>query len=130
MYSDNHIYSFLASAQDIGNMSKITHFRMGAVLVKGKKIVSSGYNRYTGETEKIARKYNIQNLWSLHAEMDAIIHCSEDLKGLTIFVSGIKKNGRPMYCRPCNKCLKIIKATGIKNIYYSTKTGFERISFE
>lgn len=130
MYSKNQVCGFLKSARGIGEMSKITHFRMGAILVKGKKVVSSGYNRYSGEIDKISRKYNITNLWSLHAEMDAIIHYSGDMQDIAIFISGIKKNGRPMYCRPCNKCLKIIKACGIKNIYYSTKMGFEHIFYE
>jgi len=130
MYSNNQINKFLESARIVGQKSKITHFRMGAILVRGKKIVSSGYNRFTGETDKIARKYNIENLWSLHAEMDAIIHCQGNYKELTVFVSGTKKNGRPMYCRPCNKCLKIIRACGIKNVYYSTKNGWESIHFE
>lgn len=107
--------------------STCTNWRLGAVIVRGGKIISSGYNRYSAKMEKFSRKYNLRHLFSLHAEMDAILNAAGNIDDAIMFIAGIKHNGNEVYCRPCYNCLKIIRHTKIRAIYYQAKNDIEVI---
>ena len=100
-------------------------YQMGAVLVKGNKVVSSGYNRTSGKVGYLSRRYNIE-IWSLHAEQDCLLKTNE-ADGSTLFVSGRKSNGNRINCKPCLSCMKIIKKRKIKEVIFETKTGIKKI---
>ncbi len=110
--------------------SDITEWSIGAVIVKGNRIVGRGYNRFSAEVEKFRLQYgfNESDLWSLHAEMAAIIDSSEDLHGTVMFINGFKsKNGNPILCRPCEHCLKILRHVPIEAVYYATKENVVKV---
>ena len=116
---------YLQLARSTAALSKLTDWSIGAVLVKGGKVLSTGYNRYSAQAEWLATCYGL-DLYSLHAEMDAITQAPPgSLQGATLFVSGFKsKNGNPISCRPCKKCWRIIEHVGIAWVYWATKNGY------
>ena len=118
----------MKEARKEASRSKITEWRMGAVMVRGGKIIGKGHNRFSAIAAKFAKQYNL-DLYSLHAEMACIEDC-DDVEGAVLFVAGIKRNGRRVYCRPCKHCMKIISLLPIKAVYYETKQGIEAIFFD
>ena len=101
----------------------------GAVIVKNKRIISTGYNgslpgkeqcidkgetyckrRNTGKDDSGENKY--QECPSIHAEQNAINQIA--------FLGGISLEGAIIYCTlfPCIHCLKNIASVGIKEIVY------------
>jgi deoxycytidylate deaminase len=95
------------------------YFRLGAVIVKGNRVLSTGHNRI-GYCELNDFKC------SKHAEMDAILKLlrKEDglssLSGSAIYVSRINHKGETLLAKPCKKCRKLIESVGIKRIVFTT----------
>lgn len=91
--------------------------RHGAVVVKGGRVLSTGFNeiRYTKELRRP----------TLHAEEAAILKLLKqrrmnDLIGSEIYVSRVKPNGSCGLSKPCANCLNLIRSVGIKRVYYTT----------
>lgn len=104
--------------------SSLSEWRMGAVIVKGNRIIGRGFNRFSADVEKFRLQFGFSEteLWSLHAEMDAIASTEEDLEGAVMFVAGFKgKNGNPIVCRPCKKCQAILRHVPIEAVYYQNR---------
>jgi dCMP deaminase len=92
--------------------------QLGAVIVKGNKIISVGFNKNKTHTKS-------NHAWKrLHAELCAIIKAKQDLTGSSIYVYRETKNGNLGLSRPCASCMEAIKEAGINKIYYTTETGF------
>src|ERR1035437_3294416 len=87
----------------------------GAVIVRDGKIVSTGVNRVTANTDPTA-----------HAEVNAIRKASKklgtfDLVGCDIYTS----------CEPCPMCLGAVYWAHLDKIYYgNTKTDAKNIGFD
>lgn len=111
---------YLDIAKIISRRSKCVSKKVGAVIVKDDRILSTGYNgtpkgyvnccdywnnEHTSEHHEWSKKYEI------HAEQNAILWAAR--KGISIEESQI-------YCthKPCNQCTKLIIASGITHIYY------------
>ncbi len=116
---------FINEARKEAKKSKITDWRIGAVMVRGGKIIGRGFNKFSAKLEQFSKKYNV-DIYSLHAEMSCIESC-DDVNNTIMFIAGVKKNGRKVYCRPCKHCMKIIKLLPIKAVYYETKNSVEAI---
>ncbi len=102
--------------------------QIGAVIVKDKRIVATGYNgapqgvkscRDRGEC--LRRKLNIPSgtkhelCYAVHAEQNAIIQAAK---------LGVIIDGATLYCthQPCSICAKMIINSGIKKVIY--KEGY------
>ena len=88
------------------------NFRHGAVLVKNGKIVSAGHNRVTSRPGS--------HVYSTHAEMAAIKHCSERTSDAHLYVVRVRKCGALADSKPCPRCQKFMKMHGIQRVFYST----------
>ena len=102
--------------------------RVGAIISKGGRVLSSGHNsiRYWSCRDSVVKKW----IDSLHAEQAAIRRLvnsgnSDKLKGSTIYVYRIKKSGIPGISKPCPVCMPMIMRYGIKKVVYITETGVE-----
>ncbi|MDX9814385.1 MAG: dCMP deaminase family protein [Sulfurimonas sp.] len=117
MLSDKN---FINIALEIASASKCVSKKVGAVIVKDGRILSTGYNgtpagyincssywsdEYTKEHHEWSKTYEI------HAEMNAIIWAAR--KGISIEDSTIY-----VTLEPCSECSKNIIASGIKRIVY------------
>lgn len=94
--------------------------RLGAVIVKGNRILSTGFNeiRYAKE---------IGNS-TLHAEQAAILKLlkagrQDELVGASLYVSRFTKAGRLGCSRPCEMCSELIRSVGITRIHYLNESG-------
>lgn len=115
----------LKIATRIANDSLFHRARVGAVIAKGERILSSGCNRL-GYTKYIKRPYPE----SIHAEQAAILKLLRerrlnDLAGSTLFVSRIGRTGVLRLAKPCHVCNELIHAVGISKVVYTTNEGID-----
>ena len=111
--------SFLNFAVRIAETSELNQ-QHGAVIVRGGSVLSFGVNKWRNKSinPPTSDEYN-PNL-SYHAEVDAINHANSDLRGATIYVARIGKDGTHRLSRPCMRCTKALKKAGIKKVVYTT----------
>lgn len=122
--------AYFRAAESVASLSN-HRCKMGCVVVKGHRIISSGHNSAT-TTHALQTKID-QNYFKckcagyLHAETDALlplINSKMDLSQATIYVYRNMKDGMSGMARPCPRCMGLIKSLGIKRINYSTQDGF------
>ena len=123
---------FFMMAREVSFLSDFKAARLGAVVVDGNRVLSSGYNSY--KTRPLQHRYNIYrhfdnyelSIPSQHAEVDALsplIGKEIDWSRIAIFVYRELKNGEKGCSRPCAACSRLIHDLGIKTIYYINKNG-------
>jgi dCMP deaminase len=114
---------FIKTAFLLAQESHCVSHKVGCVIVKNDRIVSVGYNGTPPGTTNCDDHFSEflpfdrtahrawSNLNEIHAEMNAIAFAAK---------YGVPLDGCDMYVTlsPCNKCLKSIVSTGIKNLYY------------
>jgi len=114
---------FMDVAKQFANESKCVSRKVGAILVRGGRILSTGYNGtppgwrnccdHFPDYEPLQREAHIN--WSsvneIHAEMNAIMWAAKE---------GTSTAGATMYTtvQPCSDCLKNMVAAGIVEIVY------------
>lgn len=99
--------------------------RIGAVITRKDRVLSTGYN-----DKRYYSNCPTSRVWidSLHAEQSAILKLLKsgrqaDLVGAYIYVSRVKKNGKPGLAKPCPTCQELINAVGIRKVFYTTDEG-------
>lgn len=94
--------------------------RLGAVIVKGNRILAVGHNQL--------RPSSITKTETLHAEAAAILKLLKDnrlhdLAGADLYVTRFTRSGRIGMAMPCPSCQELIRSVGISTVYYTTDTG-------
>lgn len=114
---------FMAIAEQVSGRSTCKRRRTGAVLVKDKRILSSGYNGVPSglrhcedvgclrEERGIASGSNHELCRGIHAEQNAVIQAAKH---------GIAIDGATVYCthQPCVLCAKILLNAGVVDIVF------------
>jgi len=114
---------FIEIAETVAKRSTCLHREVGAVLVREKHIISTGYNgapsglQHCEEVGCLREKNNIPSgerhelCRGVHAEANAIIQAA---------LNGISTEGSSMYCthQPCVLCTKLIINAKIKKVVY------------
>lgn len=59
--------------------------------------------------------------YSIHAEVDAILHSTTSLAGTNLYVYRLVQN-KPAMARPCQNCLPLLIEAGVSKIYYTINT--------
>lgn len=126
-------YDVACAAARTSNHSK---YKVGAVLVKRKQIISVGVNSQS-RSHPLQKRYNAlrKSLTApihdnIHAEMDAIIKTNVfDLTDASIFVYRGTQSGKAN-SRPCEACSQALRDKGIKHIYYTTVDGYVYEKFD
>ena len=101
---------FLEMAKLVSTWSKDPSTQCGAVITRGKHIVSVGFNGFpAGCNDDDALYANRETKYSriLHAEVNAILSAKQDLTGCTIYV-------HPLL--PCDRCAATIIQAGITKV--------------
>ena len=97
------------------------HPRIGAVIFKGKRILSKGFNDIRSSSIPLKHRKWVE---SLHAEQSALLKVDwNTLKGCSILVYRYSKFKKVGCAKPCSMCEKIIKHVGIRNVYYTEDDG-------
>lgn len=121
---------FLDVAEKLSGMSHCISHKVGCILVKDGRIISTGYNGTPASTincddyfsNRISDKNNLTDAereehhafsekFEIHAELNAILCAAKN---------GISIDGSILYStlHPCYNCLKMICNSGIKTIIY------------
>jgi dCMP deaminase len=116
---------FLMMAKLAATRSTCLAFPVGAVIVKDRQLLATGYNGSpSGSVHCTAQGFCYPGLSScdasrifpsraIHAEANAIAQAAKH---------GINTNGASIYVtlEPCISCLKLIISAGIKEVFYET----------
>ncbi len=114
---------FMTITKVVATRSTCLRRHVGAILVKDKRILATGYNgapaglRHCGEIGCLRQDASIPSgtrhelCRGLHAEQNAIIQAANH---------GISIRGSTLYCtnKPCVICSKMIINAGISQVYY------------
>lgn len=103
----------------ISQHSRATRNKVGAVLVKDKRIISIGYNGTPAGFPNECEVDGITKPEVLHAESNAISKCArstENSEGSTLYVT----------LSPCLECSKLIIQCGISEVVYLEKYRDEK----
>jgi dCMP deaminase len=114
---------FMDIAHLVAERSTCMRRKVGAVLVKKRAILATGYNGaptgipHCSETGCLRHQLNVPSgekhelCRGLHAEQNAIIQAA---------VHGISISGATLYCtnHPCSICAKMLINAGIQTIFY------------
>lgn len=113
---------FIKTALLISQRSKCVSKKVGSVITRDSRIISTGYNGspqgFTNCNEKFSCEsfdreahHSWSNKYETHSELNAILFAAKNgipLEGSEIFVT----------LHPCDQCIKNIMQSGIKKIYY------------
>jgi len=91
--------------------SPCSRLQVGCLLVKDNRIISQGYNGFLPGSLHISKVINGHEQATVHAEQNAITDCAK---------RGVSCDSSDAYIThyPCVNCMKLLCASGIKNIYY------------
>jgi dCMP deaminase len=111
---------FLEIANTVSTRATCTRLKVGAVIVKDKHILSTGYNGspsgspHCTEIGCLIDNNSCQR--TIHAETNAIIQAAKH---------GVNISGSKIYVthEPCLNCLKHILTAGISDIYFAEEYG-------
>lgn len=112
----HRLKNILEIAKKVSKNSKF-RYKVGAVIFNGGKIIAIG-NNSTKTNPKLSRIFRHA---TLHAECDAILHCTNPhkLKGSNIFIVRETKDGNPAMARPCDMCITMMYEHKIKIAYWT-----------
>ena len=115
-------------------MSELSDYpihKLGCVVVKGHRIVSSGHNHKTRccalQAKLDTEKYGVNCPGRMHAEIMALMPLMRDkvnLSNASLYIYREHKNGTLAMARPCSSCEKIIKELGIRKVFYTIENGY------
>jgi dCMP deaminase len=91
--------------------SPCDRLKVGCVLVKDNRIISQGYNGFLPGAPHESKVMDNHEQATVHAEQNAITDCAK---------RGVSSLDCDAYIThyPCVNCMKILCASGIKNIYF------------
>jgi dCMP deaminase len=101
---------FLDMAALVATWSKDPSTKVGAVITRGKFVLSLGFNGHpAGIEDSSARLLDREQKYRtiIHAEMNAILSARQPLEGCTLYVVPFM---------PCSNCGAVIVQSGIKRV--------------
>ena len=120
---------FMDIAEKFSTLSTCERLKVGAVITKNNRIISTGYNGVPSglkhcceihkdidfsipENNEMHKKFSAH--YELHAEQNAIVEAAKN---------GIALNDSILYTtvEPCDYCRKLIAQSGIKKVFYRYK---------
>jgi len=128
---------FIEIAKVVSSRSTCLRRKYGAVIVKDRVIISSGYNgsprgmencidlnRCTREEMNVPSGERYELCEAVHAEQNAIINAPPDrMKGSTIYIAGFEEDQSFAAGRPCKLCERMIRNSQIAEVVCLRKDG-------
>ena len=114
---------FISTALLISSRSSCERLKVGCIIVKDNRIISSGYNGHLPGEEHKSIVVNNHEQATIHAEANAIADCANrgvSCKDATIYITH----------HPCINCFKLIAAAGIKTIKFLNDYKNDHIIYE
>ncbi|MFD2566797.1 deoxycytidylate deaminase [Pseudotenacibaculum haliotis] len=105
--------AYLRMAYEWGKLSHCERKQVGALIVKGRMIISDGFNGTPTGFDNCCEDEEGLTKWEvLHAEANAILKVAastQSSEGATLYIT----------LSPCRQCSKLIHQAGIKRVVYS-----------
>lgn len=128
---------FIEIAKVISSRSTCLRRKYGAVIVKDRVIISTGYNgsprgmencidigKCKREELNVPSGERYELCEAVHAEQNAIISGSPDrMKDATIYIAGFEENGSFANGVPCKLCNRMIRNAQIAEVVYQGEDG-------
>ena len=119
-------------AKSVSELSDHPQHKLGCVVLNKHRIISTGFNSKT-KCHPIQSKIDTERFGEeckgcIHAETASLIPLIKDrvdLSKASIFVYRQHKDGTLAMARPCPGCESLIRACGIKKIFYSIENGYK-----
>ncbi|MFZ9596803.1 MAG: deoxycytidylate deaminase [Schleiferiaceae bacterium] len=107
--------AYLRMAAEWSKLSYCQRRQVGALIVKGRSIISDGYNGTPSGFENFCEDEEGYTKWYvLHAEANAILKVAsttQSCEGATLYLT----------MSPCRECSKLIHQAGIRRVVYATE---------
>jgi len=104
--------AYLRIAREWGQLSYCRRKKVGAIIVKGRMIISDGYNGTPSNFENNCEDPEGLTQWYvLHAEANAILKVAgstQSCQDATLYIT----------MSPCRECSKLVHQAGIKRVVY------------
>ncbi len=128
---------FIEIAKVVSSRATCMRRRYGAVIVKDKVIISTGYNGAprgmencidtgvcTRQEQNIPAGERYELCEAVHAEQNAIVNAPPDrMKESTIYIAGYEEDGTFAGSRPCKLCDRMIRNAQITEVVCLKKDG-------
>lgn len=107
---------FMKIAADVSTRATCDRAHVGAILVKGNRIIATGYN---GSPHDLPHCDEVGHdmvdshcVRTIHAEENAILQCAE---------VGVSAFGSTLYCtvHPCVRCASRLFQVGVRDVWYA-----------
>ena len=107
----------------LGQAEKAPHdqWRVGAILMRGGSVLSTGYNRYRNSPAQV----DLDGV-SYHAE-DVAIRKAGNVKGATLYVARITRHGFLGVAKPCERCQGLLLANEVHTVVWTTPYGLQKM---
>jgi len=104
---------FMGIAERVATRSTCPRAHVGAVIVKDRHIISTGYNGAPHGLPHCTDEGCITNaegrcVRTVHAEVNAILHAREDVRGSIVYCTH----------HPCEACLNVLIQAGVARVIY------------
>jgi len=107
--------AYLRMAAEWSKLSYCQRRQVGALIVKGRSIISDGYNGTPSWFENFCEDEEGYTKWYvLHAEANAILKVAsttQSCEGATLYLT----------MSPCRECSKLIHQAGIRRVVYASE---------
>ncbi len=109
--SKNHKKKYMELAKLVSSFSYCSRKKVGCVIVRKNRVISTGYNGTVSGFENSCEINNVTKKEVLHAEANALLSCAK---------LGIKTNNSIAFVTmsPCVECSKIMIQSGVKKVVY------------
>jgi dCMP deaminase len=128
---------FIEIAKVVSSRATCLRRKYGAVIVKDRVIISTGYNgsprgivncidtgKCTRQELNIPSGERYELCEAVHAEQNAIINAPpERMKGAVIYIAGFEEDGSFANGKPCKLCERMIRNAQILEIIYLSSNG-------
>jgi len=104
-------------------------FPTGAILIRGKNIVSTGWNQGSKTHPTQFKMYPNRPGTGLHAEIHTLQGLRPyDVQGADLYICRLKATGAYGLSKPCDECLAILKSYMIRRVFFSNGSNGIAIS--
>ena len=106
-------------AAEAASESDCPNYKIGAVLMKGNKLIARGNNIFKKSHTQSKTIYN-----GIHAEFNCLYNVDlRKCRSCSLFVARVTNAGALSMARPCPDCLDLLRERGIRVFYYTDYDG-------
>lgn len=127
--------SFFRAADAVASLSDHHQAKLGCVLVDKHRIVSSGHNSST-QCSPLQKQMDTARFGSpeqhkgpVHAETACLlplIRQGYDMTRSDLYIIRRHRNGSLALSRPCPGCMSLLRANGVRRVFFSVEGGYSK----